>query len=142
MRHDVVSVIYQHYNLFPLLTVQENIRYLPGMKKLPKSEIAALAQEARERVGLPASYDDRLPSQLSGVEQQRVAIARTLAARSRIILADEPTGNLDSTNTCNIVEILRSLAHDDGCTVIIVTHDPAVAEQSDAVLQMKDGAWL
>ena len=142
MRRDAVSVIYQNYNLFPLLTVQENIQYPLDLKKMPRKESVALAREVRERVELPANYDKRLPSHLSGGEQQRVAIARTLAQGCKIILADEPTGNLDSTNTRNIVEILRSLAHDDGCTVIIVTHDPAVAEQADTVLQMKDGAWI
>ena len=142
MRRDAVSVIYQNYNLFPLLTVQENIQYPLDLKKMPKKKSVALAREVRERVGLPATYDKRLPSHLSGGEQQRVAIARTLAQGCKIILADEPTGNLDSTNTRNIVVILRSLAHDDGCTVIIVTHDPAVAEQADTVLQMKDGSWI
>ena len=142
MRRDAVSVIYQNYNLFPLLTVQENIQCPLDLKKMPKKKSVALAREVRERVGLPATYDKRLPSHLSGGEQQRVAIARTLAQGCKIILADEPTGNLDSTNTRNIVEILRSLAHDDGCTVIIVTHDPAVAEQADTVLQMKDGSWI
>ena len=142
MRRDAVSVIYQNYNLFPLLTVQENIQYPLDLKKMPRKESVALAREVRERVELPANYDKRLPSHLSGGEQQRVAIARVLAQGCKIILADEPTGNLDSTNTRNIVEILRSLAHDDGCTVIIVTHDPAVAEQADTVLQMKDGAWI
>ena len=142
LRREAVSVIYQNYNLFPLLTVRENILYPLDLKKMPRSAAAALVREVRERVELPASYDDRLPSQLSGGEQQRVAIARTLAQGCRIILADEPTGNLDSTNTRNIVEILRTLAHEDGCTVIIVTHDPAVAEQADVVLQMKDGAWI
>ena len=96
----------------------------------------------RERVELSENYDNRLPTHLSGGEQQRVAIARTLAQGCKIILADEPTGNLDSANTNNIVEILCSLAHDDGCTVIIVTHDPAVAEKADVVLRMKDGAWI
>lgn len=142
MRRDAVSVIYQNYNLFPLLTVQENIQYPLDLKKMPKKESVELAREVRARVELPANYDKRLPSHLSGGEQQRVAIARTLAQGCKIILADEPTGNLDSTNTRNIVEILRSLAHDDGCTVIIVTHDPAVAEQADTVLQMKDGSWI
>ena len=142
MRRDAVSVIYQNYNLFPLLTVQENIQYPLDLKKMPKKESLALAREVRERVELPANYDKRLPSHLSGGEQQRVAIARTLAQGCKIILADEPTGTLDSTNTRNIVEILRGLAHDDGCTVIIVTHDPAVAEQADMVLQMKDGSWI
>lgn len=142
LRRDAVSVIYQNYNLFPLLTVQENIRYPLDLKKMPKKEAAALAKRVRERVELSESYDNRLPAHLSGGEQQRVAIARTLAQGCKIILADEPTGNLDSTNTRNIVEILRSLAHDEGCTVIIVTHDPSVAEQADTVLQMKDGAWI
>ena len=142
MRRDAVSVIYQNYNLFPLLTVQENIQYPLDLKKMPRRESVVLARDVWERVALPASYDNRLPSHLSGGEQQRVAIARTLAQGCKIILADEPTGNLDSTNTRNIVEILRSLAHDDGCTVIIVTHDPAVAEQADTVLQMKDGSWI
>ena len=142
MRRDAVSVIYQNYNLFPLLTVSENIRYPLTLKKVNAKQAKDLAKEMRERVGLPETYDDRLPAHLSGGEQQRVAIARSLAQGCKIILADEPTGNLDTANTRNIVEILRSLAHDDGCTVIIVTHDPSVAEQADMVLQMKDGGWV
>ena len=141
MRRDAVSMIYQNYNLFPLLTVQENIQYPLDLKKVPRRESAALACKARERVELPQSYDKRLPAQLSGGEQQRVAIARTLAQGCKIVLADEPTGNLDTANTANIVAILKDLAHTDGCTVIIVSHDPAVAEQADAVLQMRDGSW-
>ena len=142
LRRDAVSVIYQNYNLFPLLTVQENIQYPLTLKKMPKKEAVPLGRAVRQRVELSENYDNRLPSHLSGGEQQRVAIARTLAQGCKIILADEPTGNLDSANTQNIVEILRNLAHEDGCTVIIVTHDPAVAEQADTVLQMKDGRWL
>ncbi len=142
MRRDAVSVIYQQYNLFPLLTVQENIQYPLELKKMPRRESLDLSQKVREKVELPAAYDKRLPGQLSGGEQQRVAIARTLAQGCKIILADEPTGNLDTTNTRNIVEILKRLAHDEGCTVIIVTHDHGVAEQADTVLQMKDGAWI
>ena len=142
MRREAVSVIYQNYNLFPLLTVQENIMYPLDLRKTPKKEAVELAVKMRERVELSPAYDKRLPAHLSGGEQQRVAIARTLAQGCKIILADEPTGNLDSANTANIVEILRSLAHDDGCTVIIVTHDPAVAEKADVVLRMKDGAWI
>lgn len=142
LRRDAVSVIYQNYNLFPLLTVSENIQYPLTLKKMGKLEAKELAKQMRTRVELPETYDNRLPSHLSGGEQQRVAIARTLAQGCKIILADEPTGNLDTANTQNIVEILKSLAHDDGCTVIIVTHDPAVAEQADVVLQMKDGSWV
>ena len=142
MRREAISVIYQNYNLFPLLTVQENIQYPLDLKKVPKKEAEALGRKVRERVDLSENYDKRMPAHLSGGEQQRVAIARTLAQGCKIILADEPTGNLDSTNTRNIVDILCTLAHDDGCTVIIVTHDPSVAEQADTVLQMKDGAWI
>ena len=141
LRRDGVSVIYQNYNLFPLLTVTENIQYPLHLKKMKKPEARALAKEVRERVELPESYDNRLPAHLSGGEQQRVAIARTLAQGCKIILADEPTGNLDTANTANIVAILKDLAHTDGCTVIIVTHDPAVAEKADTVLQMKDGSF-
>ena len=142
MRREAVSVIYQKYNIFTLLTVQENIMYPLDLRKTPKKEAVELAVKMRERVELSPAYDKRLPAHLSGGEQQRVAIARTLAQGCKIILADEPTGNLDSANTANIVEILRSLAHDDGCTVIIVTHDLAVAEKADVVLRMKDGAWI
>jgi len=141
LRRDGVSVIYQNYNLFPLLTVTENIQYPLHLKRMKKPEARALAKEVRERVELPESYDNRLPAHLSGGEQQRVAIARTLAQGCKIILADEPTGNLDTANTANIVAILKDLAHTDGCTVIIVTHDPAVAEEADTVLQMKDGSF-
>lgn len=141
MRREAVSVIYQNYNLFPLLTVEENIQYPLTLKKMPAKEALALAHEMRERVELPAAYDKRLPNHLSGGEQQRVAIARTLAQGSKILLADEPTGNLDSTNTRNIVEILRKLAHEEDSTVIVVTHDNSVAEQADVVLRMLDGKW-
>lgn len=142
MRRREVSVIYQNYNLFPNLTVQENIQYPLKLNRMKNREAVALAKQMRSRVGLPEDYDKRLPKQLSGGEQQRVAIARTLAQGCKIILADEPTGNLDSANTGNIVDILKNLAHDDGCTVIIVTHDASVAEQADVVLKMKDGCWV
>lgn len=142
MRRDAVSVIYQNYNLFPLLTVNENIRYPLGLRHIAKEKAKMLAKEAREKVDLPEAYDKRLPAHLSGGEQQRVAIARTLAQGCKIILADEPTGNLDTANTENIVEILQKLAHMEGYTVIVVTHDPAVAERADQVLHMKDGSFM
>ncbi len=141
LRREHISVIYQNFNLFPLLTVSENIQYPLKLKHMNGQRARLLAKQMRQRVGLIEDYDKRLPRQLSGGEQQRVAIARTLAQGCKIILADEPTGNLDSTNTDNIVDILKSLAHEDGCTVIIVTHDPAVAARADVVLKMKDGSW-
>ena len=93
-------------------------------------------------MGLKAEQFRRLPNMLSGGEQQRVAIARALASGSEIILADEPTGNLDSTNSRNIVDILQKLAHENNRCVIIVTHDTAVADAADVMLQMKDGCLV
>lgn len=138
MRRDAVSVIYQNYNLFPLLTVQENIQYPLSLKKTPRKEAVALAKEVRERVELPATYDKRLPSHLSGGEQQRVAIARTLAQGCKIILADEPTGNLDPKNRDIIMNLLRH-EHGKGRGVILITHDMEIAKQSDTVYLLEGG---
>ena len=134
-----VSVIYQNFNLFQHLTVLENAAYPLYVRKMPGKEADTLAREKLRQVGLKEDQWGRLPNMLSGGEQQRVAIARALASGSEIILADEPTGNLDSTNSRNIVEILRQLAHENDRCIIIVTHDPAVAEAADVVLKMKDG---
>jgi putative ABC transport system ATP-binding protein len=139
MRREEISVIYQNYNLFPLLTVNENIKYPLSLQRVKKKRADEIARVSRERVELSSDYEKRLPSALSGGEQQRVAIARSLAQGSKIILADEPTGNLDTKNTENIVEILKSLAHSDGATVIVVTHDMSVADKADVVLNMRDG---
>ncbi len=134
-----VSVIYQNFNLFQHLTVIENASYPLYIRKMNRKQADALAKEKLLQVGLTEDQFKRFPNMLSGGEQQRVAIARALASGSEIILADEPTGNLDSTNSQNIVEILRQLAHKNDRCVIIVTHDPAVAEAADVVLKMKDG---
>ena len=109
---------------------------------MPKKNADKLAAEKLLQVGLKAEQFRRLPNMLSGGEQQRVDIARALASGSEIILADEPTGNLDSTNSRNIVDILQKLAHENNRCVIIVTHDAAVADAVDVVLQMKDGCLV
>ena len=137
-----VSVIYQNFNLFQHLTVLENAAYPLYVRKVGGKEADAVAREKLLQVGLKEVQLGRLPNMLSGGEQQRVAIARALASGSEIILADEPTGNLDSTNSRNIVEILHRLAHENDRCVIIVTHDPAVAEAADVVLNMKDGKLI
>lgn len=137
-----VSVIYQNFNLFQHLTVLENAAYPLYIKKLSIKEADFTAKERLLQVGLKEEQFKRMPNMLSGGEQQRVAIARALAAGSEIILADEPTGNLDSKNSKNIVEILQSLAHDENKLVIIVTHDPAVAEAADMVMNMRDGEFI
>lgn len=137
-----VSVIYQNFNLFPHLTVLENAAYPLYIRKMPKKRANELAAERLLQVGLTEEQFKRLPNMLSGGEQQRVAIARALTCGSEIILADEPTGNLDSANSRNIVEILQALAHENDRCVIIVTHDPAVAGAADVVLRMQDGTLV
>ena len=119
MRRDAVGVIYQNYNLFPLLSVRENIQYPLELKKVPKQEIRRVATEARERVELPSTYDKRLPSHLSGGEQQRVAIARAIATHPPIIMADEPTGALDSKTGKHVLEILHRLHEENGTTLFV-----------------------
>ena len=137
-----VSVIYQNFNLFQHLTVLENAAYPLYVRKMGGREADAVAREKLLQLGLTEDQLGRLPNMLSGGEQQRVAIARALASGSEIILADEPTGNLDSTNSRSIVGILRDLAHEHDRCVIIVTHDPAVADAADVVLKMKDGRLI
>ena len=138
-RLEHVSVIYQNFNLFYHLTVLENAAYPLYLRKMPRKEADALAREKLVAVGLKEDQLARMPNMLSGGEQQRVAIARALTAGSEIILADEPTGNLDTENTENIISILGALARDEERCVIIVTHDPAVSAAADVVLHMRDG---
>lgn len=138
-RRDLVSVIYQNFNLFAHLTVLENAAYPLYMRKQPRKAADAVAREKLLAVGIKEEQFKRLPNMLSGGEQQRVAIARGLVSGSKIILADEPTGNLDSENGKNIVEILKRLAHEENCCVVVVTHDPSVAAEADVLLKMKDG---
>ena len=106
-RRTQASVIYQNFNLFPLMTVQENVMYPLILNKQTKKQAAQEAEEVLKRVGLDSSYWKRLPSMLSGGEQQRVAIARALAIHAELILADEPTGNLDTENSKQIIGLLQ-----------------------------------
>lgn len=138
-RRESVSVIYQNFNLFQHLTALENAAYPLYMRNMQKKAAESEAREKLFAVGLNEEHFNRLPNMLSGGEQQRVAIARALVSGSRIILADEPTGNLDSENGRNIVEILKRLAYEEGCCVVIVTHDPAVAAEADITVKMQDG---
>ena len=138
-RREKAAVIYQNFRLFPLLTVAENVMYpmeLRGMRpKQAKEKAAALV----ERVGLPSSALNRFPTMLSGGEQQRVAIARALGMETRLLLADEPTGNLDTTNGENVLAILEGLAHEGDYCVVVVTHDPAIGKRADALMELRDG---
>lgn len=134
---DTVAVIYQSYNLLPLLSVIENVTFPLELKKVPDTK--KIAEEKLHAVGLDETYFKRLPAMLSGGEQQRVAIARALASDAKIILADEPTGNLDTENSEIVIDLLQQLAHEEGYCVIVVTHDLAIADKADEVLRLKDG---
>lgn len=138
-RRERVSMIFQAFQLFPLLTVLENVCFPMELNGLSKQDAIERAKVFLDSVGIDQEKYRRYPANLSGGEQQRVAIARTLASGARVLLADEPTGNLDKANGEKVVEILRDLAHEQGYCVIIVTHDPTIAEQADKVWHMSDG---
>ena len=137
---DTVAVIYQSYNLLPLLSVMENVTFPLELKKVPDAR--SIAEEKLRAVGLDETYFKRLPAMLSGGEQQRVAIARALASDAKIILADEPTGNLDTENSEIVIDLLQKLAHEEGYCVIVVTHDLSIADKADEVLRLKDGCLI
>ncbi len=137
---DTVAVIYQSYNLLPLLSVMENVTFPMELKKVPN--VKKLAEEKLHAVGLDETYYKRLPAMLSGGEQQRVAIARALASDAKIILADEPTGNLDTENSEIVIDLLQKLAHEQNYCVIVVTHDMSIADKADEVLRLKDGMLI
>ena len=142
LRLEHISVIYQSLNLFPLLTVIENVMFPLEYKKTPKAEARKVAVEKLRSVGIGEKMFKRLPSMISGGEKQRVAIARALANSTEFILADEPTGNLDSENSRNIILLLRRLAGEENVCVIAVTHDPEVAAVADVVLKINDGVLV
>ncbi len=138
-RRESISMIFQAFHLFPLLTVMENVCFPMELCGVTPKDAKPRAEALLESVGISKEQMGRFPSKLSGGERQRVAIARSLASNARIILADEPTGNLDFANTQNIVDILASLAHEKGYCIIIVTHDMEIAEAADVALRMRDG---
>ena len=139
LRREQVAMIYQDYGLFPLLTALENIMYPMELCHVPGRQAAVEAKKLAALAMLPENLLDRYPGQLSGGEQQRVSIARALAMERRLLLADEPTGNLDTENSDRIMDLLKELAHTENRCIIVVTHDMAAMEKADVVYRMVDG---
>jgi putative ABC transport system ATP-binding protein len=134
-----VGFVFQSYNLIPNLTAAENVMLPMEFIDVAKTERKKRARELLNQVELTGGKQSRKPSHLSGGEQQRVAIARALANNPKLILADEPAGNLDSQTSDTIIELLRTLAHSHDTTVVIVTHDEEMAKQSDRTFHLADG---
>jgi putative ABC transport system ATP-binding protein len=138
LRGEKIGFVFQFFHLIPSLTAFENISVPMEIAAVPDADPRRRAQSLIEEVGL-AGRAHHYPSQLSGGEQQRVALARALANNPPIVLADEPTGNLDSTNGRHIMELLRTVHQTRGTTVVLVTHDTELASLADSRLVLRDG---
>jgi putative ABC transport system ATP-binding protein len=141
LRRQKMGFIFQRHDLFPVLTTRENIEFPLLLGGVPPSVRTKRAEQLLELVGL-SEKANFLPDELSGGQQQRVGIARALANDPLILLADEPTGNLDSITSAEIINILIKLTHDHGLTLVMVTHDPEVASQADRKLALCDGQLI
>jgi putative ABC transport system ATP-binding protein len=136
-RHEYIGFVFQQLQLLPYLTAQENVQLPLAIARLPKAEKVARARDALAKVGLKGK-EGRLPYQLSGGEQGRVAVARAMVNQPPLLLADEPTGNLDRQTGTQVLELLREL-NQAGQTVIMVTHDPLAAQYAGRTVQILDG---
>jgi putative ABC transport system ATP-binding protein len=141
LRRETLGFVFQQFNLIPTLTAQQNVEVALAPMGGRAAERRERARELLARVGLEHRLGN-LPSQLSGGEQQRVAIARALANRPRVVLADEPTGNLDSATGEQIVGLLRALSAEEGLSVMLITHDASIARAAPRVVHMRDGRIL
>jgi putative ABC transport system ATP-binding protein len=137
LRRREIGFVFQFFNLVQTLTVAENVELPALLVGTSRAKARRRREELLDRLGVSVRAD-ALPSRLSGGQQQRVALARALVNRPRLLLADEPTGNLDSESAREVVTLLRELA-DEGQTVLLATHDPRVAAKADRVLQLRDG---
>jgi putative ABC transport system ATP-binding protein len=138
LRRDRIGFVFQFFNLLPSLTAEENVLLPALIARRHEGELRARARELLERVGL-GGRAEHLPSELSGGEQQRVSIARALLLKPEVLLADEPTGNLDSRAGGEILRLLREMNRREQLTIVMVTHDPSAAAISDRVVFLRDG---
>ena len=141
LRLEAFGFVFQQFNLIPTLSAAQNVEVALAPRGVAGAERHEHARRLLDSVGLGARAE-HLPSQLSGGEQQRVAIARALANEPRVLLADEPTGNLDSETGTEIIELLRSLSAGQGKSVVLITHDQAIAARAPRVVRMRDGRVL
>ncbi len=138
LRLHQIGFVFQSYNLVPVLSALENVAFIMEMQGRPKQEIDTLAHAILNRVGLEGLYD-RKPGQLSGGQQQRVAVARAIVSNPTLVLADEPTANLDSQTAIQLMELFQTLNQESGTTFIIATHDTRVNQFTNRQIVMQDG---
>lgn len=138
IRRRSIGFVFQQYNLFPALTARENVQYALNLKGVKGPEARRESEDLLRAVGLEDRLD-HLPRDLSGGQKQRVAIARAMAARPAVLLADEPTANLDTAVGAQILDLFRDLARREDRALLIVTHDPKVRAVADRVLKIRDG---
>lgn len=138
-RRDSIGFVFQNYNLVPNLSALENVMLPMEYAKLPKKKRVARAKELLNEVGIEGDKQLRRPGKMSGGEQQRVSIARALANHPKLILADEPTGNLDSENGQAVFDLLHNLARTEHTTIVVVTHDLDIAGKTDETFRLQDG---
>lgn len=136
-----IGFVFQAYNLIPVLTARENVEFIMLMQNKPKSERDQRATKLLKEVGLETQMNRR-PNQLSGGQQQRVAVARALASKPQFVLADEPTANLDSSSTSNLLDIMQKLNKEEGMTFIFSTHDQRVIDRASRLITLEDGKIL
>ena len=138
LRRDHIGFIFQAYNLIPVLTVEENIEYIMLLQGVPKDERHQRVIEILKEIDLEG-FEDRKPPQISGGQQQRVAVARAMVSKPSLILADEPTANLDSTTGESLLDMMRKMNETTGMTFVFSTHDPMVMEKARRLITIKDG---
>ncbi len=138
LRRDHIGFVFQAYNLIPVLTAQENIEYVMRLQGQGQEQCGQRTIEVAEKLGI-SHLLDKLPNQLSGGQQQRVAVARAVASKPKLILADEPTANLDSKSAANLMDMMQQLNEDEGITIVFSSHDPLVISKAKHSIVLKDG---